>query len=109
LPSAGADTPRINNQPLESALNDLASFNHKRSALSGRALQWSGAALLLPVFYFLVVPWFVLFQVSCFPALNGDHPLAKAFELSMYSAIQLAEHSEWYGDYFWGVLTPLGG
>ena len=47
--------------------------------------------------------------VSCFPALNGDNSLAKVFEWFMYPAIQLAENVKYYGDYFWNVLSPLGG
>jgi len=90
-------------------MNGQASIDRKSSALWGRVCLWIGAAVLVPLVYFLAGPWFVLFAVACVPALNGDNLPAKALEWSMYPAIQLAEMVGPYGDYFWGVLAPLGG
>lgn len=90
-------------------MNHEATIDRKSAALGGRALLWIGTAVLLPVIYFLACPWFAFFAVACFPALQGDNPPAKALEWSMYPAIKLAERFEPYGDYFWGVLAPLGG
>ena len=91
------------------ALNDKVPFQRKLSVVIGKALSWIGVSVLIPIFYFLAVPWLALLLVSCFPALNGDNSLAKVFEWFMYPAIQLAENVKYYGDYFWNVLSPLGG
>ena len=90
-------------------MKNQASTDRDSSALWGRVFLWIGAAVLLPLVYFLAGPWFVLFAVACIPALNGDNPPAKALEWSMYPAMQLAEIFEPYNDYFWGILAPLGG
>lgn len=83
--------------------------DRESSASWGKAFLCIGIAVLLPVIYFLACPWLALFAIACFPALSGDNALAKALEWSLYPAMKLAENFEPYGDYFWGVLQPLGG
>lgn len=90
-------------------MNDQASLDRKTAAWWIKAFLWIGVTLLLPLVYLLVCPWFMLLAVACFPALMGDNFPAKALEWFMYPAMLLAENFEPYGDYFWGILAPLGG
>lgn len=71
--------------------------------------KWIGITIIVPIIYFMIIPWVILILVFIFPALNGSGALAKIFEASMAPATGLARTFDVYGEYFWTVLTPLGG
>jgi hypothetical protein len=80
------------------------------SSLSDSLLKWIVGTILLTLFYFGAGPWIVL--VLCAineKMMNSNHPLGIGLEWSMYPAILLAENVDFYNEYFWDVLAPLGG